>query len=57
MRHGEARGRQSLSRAGQASFNEPKARSKRTLDLSEATLRVLRGHRLAQNEHRLRMGE
>jgi len=40
-----------------AEFNEPKARSRRTLELSEATLQVLRRHRLAQNEHRLLIGE
>lgn len=49
--------RRSLSRAGTAEFNEPKAKSRRTLELSEATLQVLRRHRLAQNEHRLLLGE
>lgn len=48
--------RRSLSRIGKAEYNEPKSRSRRTLELSEATIELLRRHRVTQNEHRLQLG-
>ncbi len=47
----------SLSRVGVGEFNQPKAHSRRTLELSDVTLAILREHRADQNEQRLRLGE
>ena len=49
--------RRSLSRVGRGEFNEQKARSRRTLELSDATVRILRAHRVAQSECRLQLGD
>ena len=49
--------RRSLGRVGKAAFNEPKARSRRSLELSAATVELLRRHRVQQSEHRLKLGE
>ena len=48
---------QSLSRVGHAKFIEPKSRSRRTLELSPTTVELLRMQRVAQHEHRLRLGQ
>jgi integrase len=43
---------------GRVSMKEPKsANSRRTIELSEGTVKVLRAHRAAQLEHRLKLGE
>lgn len=42
---------------GEVAFLPPKTdRSRRTIELSEATCNLLAGHRLAQTEHRLQLG-